>query len=202
MDDRPSQSETTIALDSSTPLGQFRDEFERHWNDAAPTRIEALLTRVPDTERGPLLESMIALEVQLRRGAGEAPAVSEYLRRFPGQADRVARAFEFRAPRPDGTYPEAAPTEQKTLSLGKPTGDDPATEIQPGVLVGHRYVVRELVGKGGCAVVYLAHDPMLDRLVALKMPRSDGFRSDEDLADFIREARNAAQLVFPRIVQT
>ncbi len=43
---------------------------------------------------------------------------------------------------------------------------------------------------------------MLDRLVALKMPRSDGFRSDDDLADFIREARNAAQLVIPGIVQT
>src|SRR5437588_10466521 len=99
MDDRLLQTESTIGLAPPGDLDQFRDEFERNWNDAAPTRIEALLTRVPDTERGPLLESMIALEVELRREAGEAPEVSEYLRRFPGQAERVTRAFEFRARR-------------------------------------------------------------------------------------------------------
>ncbi len=92
--------------------------------------------------------------------------MAEWLGGVPGQADRVARAFEFPRWARGRARPMRSSTEQKTVSLGKPAGDDPATEIQPGVLVGRRYVVRGRVGKGGNAVVYLAHDPMLDRLVA------------------------------------
>ena len=202
MDDRHSQPETTIGQTWPAPLDQIRQEFERNWNDAAPTRIEALLTRVPDTERGPLLESMIALEVELRREAGEAPDVSEYLRRFPGQAELVTRAFGFRLRDEESLSPGAISTENLTVTYRSSEDDGPRTELEPGALVGRRYVIRRVLGRGGNAVVYLAHDPMLDRLVALKMPRTDGFRSDGDLVNFIHEARNAAQLVFPGIVPT
>jgi formylglycine-generating enzyme required for sulfatase activity len=207
MSDRRGDPESTIGVGDPPPSpDQIRDEFERNWNEAMPTRIEALLARVPDTERGPWLESMIALEVQLRRGAGEAPAVAEYLDRFPGQAELVTRAFGLRpgpgpTPRADSPH-ELASTEHQTITLRPGVVEGPGTELEPGVLVGRRYAVRGILGRGGCAVVYLAHDPVLDRLVALKMPRTDGFRSDEDLAAFIHEARNAAQLVHPAIVQT
>ncbi len=200
MDDRHAQPETVLGPEGPAPSDQGRDEFAPPWHEGAPTQIEAWLLNVPDTERGPRLESMIAREVERRRGEGEDPAVAEYLRRFPGQTEVVARAFGLR-PRRSDVPVEDISTEERTLTIGV-VADDPGTELEAGVLVGRRYVVRRVLGKGGCAIVYLAHDPMLDRLVALKMPRSDGFRTEEELAAFIREARNAAQLDFPGIVRT
>ena len=69
-------------------------------------------------------------------------------------------------------------------------------------MIGQRYVVSGVLGRGTSAVVYRAYDPVLDRPVALKMPRSSGFRSDVELANFIREARNAVRLDFAGIVKT
>src|SRR6516162_9902526 len=54
-----------------------------------------------------------------------------------------------------------------------------------------RYEIRRLLGRGGMGAVYLAHDPELDRPVALKVPRLDGPEAEER---FLREARAAAAL--------
>ena len=63
------------------------------------------------------------------------------------------------------------------------------------------YHVRERVGKGGMGEVYRAHDRALDRMVAMKfLLRS--LASDEDFVRrFRREARAAARLNHPNIVQ-
>ena len=51
-----------------------------------------------------------------------------------------------------------------------------AAEIhRAGSRVG-RYEIRGVVGKGGMGVVYVAHDPQLDRRVALKTVRPDQAR--------------------------
>ncbi|MGN6547862.1 MAG: protein kinase domain-containing protein [Aureliella sp.] len=64
-----------------------------------------------------------------------------------------------------------------------------------------RYTVRELLGQGGFADVYLAIDEDLHRQVALKLPRSDKFRSHEELQLFLEEARTSAKLQHAGIVQ-
>ena len=61
-----------------------------------------------------------------------------------------------------------------------------------------RYRVERLLGEGGMGAVYLAHDPQLDRQVALKVPRLTGTQAD---ARFLREARAAAALRHPNICQ-
>jgi serine/threonine protein kinase len=60
-----------------------------------------------------------------------------------------------------------------------------------------RYQVRDRLGQGGMGVLYLALDPAIDRLVALKLLRVD---SDELRERFLREARLAARLQHPNIV--
>jgi len=68
-------------------------------------------------------------------------------------------------------------------------------------LGGDRYVVEREVGHGGMATVYLARDEELDRHVALKL-LAEHLAGDETFrARFLREARLAARLSHPNIVQ-
>jgi hypothetical protein len=63
-----------------------------------------------------------------------------------------------------------------------------------------RFVVRRLLGRGGFGIVYLAHDPTLNREVAIKVPRFDALLSAEGQARFQREAEAAAALEHPTLV--
>ncbi|HKH10549.1 MAG TPA: protein kinase [Rubrobacter sp.] len=66
--------------------------------------------------------------------------------------------------------------------------------------LGNRYELQDLVGGGGMAEVYLAHDAILDRDVALKILRGQ-FAGDEEFVErFKREALSAAGLSHPNIV--
>ncbi|RSN68351.1 protein kinase domain-containing protein [Actinomadura sp. WAC 06369] len=69
--------------------------------------------------------------------------------------------------------------------------------VGPGDLPGERYRIEGLLGSGGMATVWRAHDLVLDRPVAVKVPR-DGW-PDEFTRRLRREARAAAGLVHPNI---
>jgi serine/threonine-protein kinase len=62
-----------------------------------------------------------------------------------------------------------------------------------------RYVVDRELGRGGMGVVYLARDPHLDRLVAIKSIEESGALAGERVARFEREARTLAALNHPNI---
>jgi eukaryotic-like serine/threonine-protein kinase len=67
-------------------------------------------------------------------------------------------------------------------------------------LVDNRYRLVKSLGSGGMADVYLAHDDILDRDVALKV-MSNRYASDEEFVErFKREAQSAAALSHPNIV--
>jgi serine/threonine protein kinase len=66
--------------------------------------------------------------------------------------------------------------------------------------VDGRYVVERLLGAGGMAQVYLTHDEVLDRQVALKILREQYAEDEEFVERFRREARSAASLSYPNIV--
>lgn len=71
------------------------------------------------------------------------------------------------------------------------------------VKLGRYEIVREL-GKGAMGIVYLAKDPLIGRLVALKTIRPSAHADDEDTrefqARFVREAQAAGILNHPSIV--
>ena len=67
-------------------------------------------------------------------------------------------------------------------------------------LLGGRYEVGHLIGRGGMAEVHAGHDTRLGRTVAIKMLRSDLARDPAFLARFRREAQSAAGLNHPAIV--
>lgn len=70
-----------------------------------------------------------------------------------------------------------------------------------GRVLDRRYTIRSRIARGGMASVYLAVDERLDREVAVKVMHA-GLVSDEDsVRRFIREARSAARLTHPGVVQ-
>lgn len=72
--------------------------------------------------------------------------------------------------------------------------------MEIGKKLNGRYKIIGTVGGGGMAHVYLAHDLILDRDVAVKVLRYD-FREDQDtIRRFKREALAATELVHPNIV--
>jgi eukaryotic-like serine/threonine-protein kinase len=70
---------------------------------------------------------------------------------------------------------------------------------RPRVL-GNRYEVGDLLGRGGMAEVHLGRDARLGRSVAIKLLRTDLARDPTFQARFRREAQSAAALNHPSIV--
>jgi eukaryotic-like serine/threonine-protein kinase len=74
------------------------------------------------------------------------------------------------------------------------------TAFAPEGVLKERYRLERLLGRGGMASVWLGHDEMLDRPVAVKV-LSDTIASDPGfLARFRREAKVAAGLSHPNLV--
>src|SRR5262249_2769530 len=83
-----------------------------------------------------------------------------------------------------------------------PAAHSPARplSVQRGDCLG-RYTVRDRIGRGGIGEVYAAHDPELDRIVALTMLRPGlAGESPEARARFGREAQAMARLSHPNVV--
>ncbi len=69
-----------------------------------------------------------------------------------------------------------------------------------GRVLGGRYRLIELLGEGGMATIYRAHDNQLDRDVAVKLLRPQYGRDAGFIARFRQEAQSAASLNHPNVV--
>ncbi len=74
-------------------------------------------------------------------------------------------------------------------------GDSPPQPHKIG-----RFEVRELIGSGGMGFVYAADDPLLDRVVALKLLKDGGSADASQRDRVVREARALARLAHPNVV--
>ncbi len=103
---------------------------------------------------------------------------------------------------PLGTVPMTDTRQTETTSLwsdGEPSRA-PIGLLAPGTALGERYEIRSVLGHGGFAVVYLAHDRQLGRDVALKVLREDRL-SPGSLSRLKREVRVARDLAHPNLVR-
>jgi hypothetical protein len=200
------------------------DQIER-WRLGERPLVEDYLAR--ETGLADDAEAVLELlynEVVVREELGEKPGVEEYVRRFPDHAEAVRRQFELHglldasALGTDGdtpTEPEVGVAHRPALpstiqdSNPPPPGGLSATEALqqagparsggPTPMHIGRYEVLEELGQGGMGVVYKARQPGLSRLVALKVIRATDGR--ENVERFLTEARAAARLQHPSIVQ-
>jgi serine/threonine-protein kinase len=70
-----------------------------------------------------------------------------------------------------------------------------------GRVLDGRYAIRSRIARGGMASVYLAVDERLDREVAVKVMHANLVSDEDFVRRFIREARSAARLTHPGVVQ-
>jgi tetratricopeptide (TPR) repeat protein/tRNA A-37 threonylcarbamoyl transferase component Bud32 len=98
---------------------------------------------------------------------------------------------------PSGRIPFALPAIPSPSRSAPGTASVPASIVPP--LIG-RFQVRAKLGAGAFGEVYRAHDPQLDREVALKVAKPGTLDSPERVGRFLREARAAANLRHPNIV--
>ncbi|PRP89998.1 Serine/threonine-protein kinase PK-1 [Enhygromyxa salina] len=74
------------------------------------------------------------------------------------------------------------------------------SEDEPERLSVGRYEIDSRLGAGGMGVVFRAHDPDLDRPVAVKLLHADSSADDKARARMLREARALAKLSHPNVI--
>src|SRR4029077_9385550 len=104
--------------------------------------------------------------------------------------------------RNDGDTPRP---HQGHLTPAKQAGDLPNFDISHlndfrGPFRLNDYEIRERLGRGGMGVVFKAHDPKLDRFVAIKMLTPETLVSSESRRRFEREARTVAAIQHENVV--
>ncbi len=85
-----------------------------------------------------------------------------------------------------------------TLSAHTTAEPRAPSELQPGAQLA-KYRLRRIVGSGGMGVVWAAHDPDLDREVAVKLLHGDG-ADPSSRTRLLREARAMARLKHPNVL--
>jgi uncharacterized delta-60 repeat protein len=86
------------------------------------------------------------------------------------------------------------------LERAWPRGQSTKGEDPPRPQTIGRFELIRALGEGGFGLVYLARDPQLHRMVALKVPRLSTLGNRKLQQRFVREARAAAALDHPNIV--
>lgn len=102
---------------------------------------------------------------------------------------------QLRKAAPSGETVGSAPTR----SLVSPAGSD----LTQGALFAERYLIQEVLGRGGMGVVYKARDQKLDEVVALKVLSAAALSGDDSpLERFKQEIKLARRITHRNVLRT
>lgn len=187
-------------------------DLQRAWKEGHGRRLEeyfAMHSSLGSTSTADV--ELILAEYTARRLAGHEAPLAEYAERFPNQYAEFAKRAETAADSQFGANSQDAnrPQEDRrtqhndqsdTSRVSRIASDESRREAASGSMpngdlpseFGRYRIVRKL-GAGAMGTVYLAHDTLLDRQVAIKTP-SFANCTPELVERFYREARAAAKL--------
>ena len=197
-----------------------RVDLERRWQGGDTVRIESYLERYPELHRdsGELLPLIVA-EFDLHRRREPGVTVAEYLQRFPQHQQELSSRLKAAS---DPTQPCQTRLSCPHCSTEIEVDDTGVNEVlcpacgikfrveeQPSTSTWvpetlpqlGRFELLAQVGQGTFGTVYRARDTVLQRLVAIKVPRSGSLATPQDEDRFEREARAAALLDHSGIVR-
>ena len=168
--------------------GQSRDR-----DDRVDDAVAEYLQRIDAGEQ-------VDPEVFIAQYPGLESSLREFLDNLRGQP--VRRACRRGSVRLCGAYRRGCrcPWPQTTPKTIPPPQTNPGRPEQIPTQIG-RFQIKRLLGTGGFGAVYLAHDPQLQRNVALKVPNRQRLAADQRVEVFLAEARAAARLRHPGLVQ-
>jgi WD40 repeat protein len=179
-------------------LARLLQEQRRRWRVGDHTLVEAYLERYPALrDDAEAILDLLYNEFALREERGEAPLPEDYCARFPDLASpfriqlQLHQAFSLKG------LVSAAPATETAPEVTGPPAPAPAEHLPclPD------YEILGVLGRGGMGIVYKARQVPLERTVALKMIGSGAGAGPHELARFRTEARSAARLQHPNIVQ-
>ena len=213
MNESPSPAGSQQPLSRRQRVDQRCDEFERLFKErlaanAQLPRIEDFLDEAAPADREHLLRELLRVELELRRAAGQPGTADNYRQRFAPYRQVIESVVDTEAFAASGDPYSTVVGNGLAGSLPTipPVATDEHDDLPPSN--DGRYQILKVLGRGGFAVVHLARDTQLDRLVALKVPRNDkldNFKNRDQreavLRLFADEARKAAQLDHPAIVR-
>ena len=131
---------------------------------------------------------LLADEYVRRRRDGESVSVQQYMSDYPELATEIEELF----PTIDALEAMSHQSDSALPSSADPFAVSSTIEDME---------ITQLLGRGGMGVVYEAYQETLDRRVAVKVLPKQTFFDTKALGRFRREAKLAAKLVHPNIVQ-
>ncbi|MCA9187582.1 MAG: serine/threonine-protein kinase [Pirellulaceae bacterium] len=203
-----SPSSDDLPIDALKRIDEICDAYEAACAAEQLPPIEEFLQQVPAALRPALRDELEAIrgETSRVRSVADAPTRSHVPGSHDGNnaPDLMAEGLQVRCPNcmiPVKLSDDSELTEISCISCGSnfsliaPYRKDSTTELHR---IGHFELIMRL-GAGAFGTVWKARDLVLDRTVALKLPRTPNMNATE-AAVFFREARAAAQLRHPYIV--
>jgi len=182
-----------LSVELAERIDAICDDFETAWKEGRSPALETFLAQVPPAEQPTALAQLLRVELELRRRSGQVVEASSYRERFPQFDSQIQTVFSEAQSLVDTSVSQAP----ATVAFGQ----DPAAETveEPVPVSIGRFQILGKIGEGAFGQVFKAHDPQLDRDVAIKLPRRGTLSRPGDLERFLREAKAAANMHHPNI---
>lgn len=189
--------------------------FDRAWHawlrdrHEAPPSVAAFLHGDTSSARRYLLHELIKVELEYRWQFRDCVELDEYCGKFPELGplaelpyDLIAAELDLRVENGENISREAVAKrfpgrESEFSKYWQDENTDRAYSASERI---GRYLLLERIGEGACAVVYRAHDPLLNRDVAIKCARRELMVVPKALTRMLGEAQAIARLTHPAIV--
>ncbi len=165
------------------------------WRRGEPLDVQFYLEACPQVaERCELRRQLLDEELGYLEDTGRSAEQGRLLTRFP----ELQQDTEFgEAAGPDASQISTQLRGSPAAFSDQPANGAFAASLPIGSELEGATRLQRPLGEGTFGVVYLAHDRQLKRSVAIKLPR---FRDPRQVAAFLEEARNVAQLDHPGII--